>query len=378
MQPTLNDFFCLKDEYDGFRISAIRNAKMIFGDQRVKELVDQMLAASQISNKAPLLVWHGDYGCGKTHHLNYTRVTIKENSLPFKVVMFDCPDLIDKSEYNLLHYKLVDQIGFDYFQPLIKKQIRENPDWLDDMSFPQDVAIALEDLCSRNEKKAKDAWMYLAGKPTAKDSNIGVTKKELNESVEFAYVLSALAYVIKKQSDDKQTLLFLIDEAEGMQAITNKNAQTIWIKSLRRLVEIEYLGIIFSVGAQSARFIPQVFMAPEVVRRIGFDNYVSLEAYDFAEVEKFMKGLFGEFIHLEKLSKLETSNNLTSIANYDRTTFPFTSDALDGYCKFLVRDRTNAKPSEFLHKLQETTLQAVMSGTQIIDRTFLENRGEFA
>ena len=94
--------------------------------------------------------------------------------------------------------------------------------------------------------------MFLSGQVLDKTiiGQVGANKRQLTDSGEFAEVLTVVSRTIKKYSDNKATLLYLIDEVEWIKNITNANAQNKWNNCIRRVVEIDDIGFIMAVGAE--------------------------------------------------------------------------------------------------------------------------------
>lgn len=365
------EFYFLKDNRINFELDVRRDAKLVFGYTKLKDLVDSMLEDATISGTPPKSFWWGQFGCGKTHHLHYTEQTINE-VMPFTVVRFDLPEVTSKTLFNELQQKLVTEVGYLYFRPLLVALCEADPRWLKNLPVPQDIKQAFTTMNS-NELKAPEAWRFLAGIKVDDAGGIGVTKKQLTEGEEFAAVIGTIAEVIHRQDNNKM-LLFLIDEAEGLSAITNADAQKKWAHSLRKCLDLR-VGFVFTIAAEKQQYIPEILQAQEVWRRIGDDYIVALQALRVPEIENFVLGLLHAFIDQDKLTQAEQAITFASTPDYDRNTFPFTPEALSGYAKFLGHNQQNSKPSEVLKNLQKVTHAAVRADKRVIDRDFLTTAG---
>jgi hypothetical protein len=371
------DFFCLKDGRDNFDIRENEDWELVLGFKKGKEHIDMVFTKALLEKKAPHLVYWGSFGCGKTHHLNYAKGKVKAENLPFKVIMFQLPDVVGNSPFNKLFEKMVNEVGMHKFRPMLNAQVMQDPAWVDSIS-PMDVQQAFKQL-ALNESVANAAWTYLSGikLDNIQKGQVGVTKNQLNESEEFASVLSIITTVIRNQTEDNQTLLYLIDEAEGLADVNKPDSAKIWRNSLRKLMDNDSLGMLFTIAAESLQNIPAIMSSPEIVRRIAQDNFVPLEAFTLGETQNFLKELLNEFIDSEKLSVLEESEGFTDNPDYDRKTYPFTKSAFEGYCNYLVAENRLAKPSEFLKRIGNTTTSAQIANIRLIDRAWLESLGQY-
>lgn len=374
---TFAEHFCLKDGRDNFEINEQRDWQLILGTKKYKKTVDEMLDAAIASRRPPRLVWVGDYGVGKTHHINYASNKITEGDLPFKVVRMELPDVQDNSEFNVLFERMVNEIGFTYFRKLLTAQINADNLWLDTVT-PSDVKKALRQM-ALNEDVADSAWDFLCGRRLGKDqkAQVGVSKVQLADSEEYASVIHNIAEIIKARTEDRRILLFLVDEVEGLRAVSKANAVNKWVLAVRKILDIKEIGAIFAVGAQSLNEIPSILQDGAVIRRFGQQNYVYLENYDTSDTKSFISQLLATFIDPEKKALLETREALESKANYDSALYPFTADGFEGYCQWLVSEQQRAKPAEFLTKLHATLGAALKDAKILVDRAFLENRGEW-
>src|SRR2546421_1375290 len=94
---TYAEYYCLKDGIDNLFIDETRDWNLVLGSKANKQRVDEMLVQSIVSKRPPRLVWVGDFGVGKTHHINYTDNKIRTEALPFKTIRLELPDVIDSS-----------------------------------------------------------------------------------------------------------------------------------------------------------------------------------------------------------------------------------------------------------------------------------------
>lgn len=371
------EHFCLKDGRDNFDVNEQLDWQLILGTKKYKKTVDEMLDAAMATRRPPRLVWAGDYGVGKTHHLNYASNKITDGNLPFKVVRMELPDVQSNSEFNVLFERMVNEVGYNYFRTLLLEKISADSKWLDTVA-PSDIKKALRQM-ALNEDVAESAWDFLCGRKLGKDqkAQVGVSKVRLDDSEEYASVILNIAQVIKAQTEDRRILLFLIDEVEGLKAVNKADAENKWVLAVRKILDIKEVGAIFAVGSQHLNDIPRILQDGSVIRRFGQQNYIFLENFDNTDTQSFIQQLLTTFIDPTRKAALEGKENLTAKSGYDSNFYPFMSDAFEGYCQWLVSEQQRAKPAEFLTKLHTTLGAALKEGKTLIDRAFLETRDEW-
>jgi hypothetical protein len=374
---TFAEHFCLKDGRDNFFIDESRDSQLVLGSRKYKKTVDEMLDAAIASRRPPRLVWVGDFGVGKTHHINYTDNKISTEAKPFKVIRMDLPDVVDNSDFNVLFERMVGEIGLNFFKPLLVEQIQAEPKWLDTIT-PLDIKKALRQL-ALNEDVAESAWDFLCGRKLAKDerAQVGVSKLQLDDSEEFASVLQHIATVIRSRTPDHRVLLYLVDEVEGLGVVTRANAANKWILALRKILDITDIGIIFAIGSLSLNEIPTILTNGAIIRRFGNENYVVLQPFEINETKSFVQELLAQFVEPNRRAAVETKEKLLAKSDYDPAFYPFMKDAFEGYCEHLIGDTARAKPAQFQLKLHATLSAALKEDKSVIDRPFLEGRGEW-
>src|SRR5262249_41125219 len=157
-----------------------------------------------------------------------------------------------------------------------------------------------------NETNWRTAWKWLTGLPLEKNEpNLaGVTKKQIDSSVEYAEVLRALSLIT--QHERQMGLLYFIDQVERLTWITNANAQRTWVETLRAVLDIAEIGIVLAVGASRLDQFPAVVLAPEVASRFGKESYEKhhIKAYHEDEAALFLKDLFKEWVDTAKRDAL--------------------------------------------------------------------------
>jgi hypothetical protein len=298
--------------------------------------------------------------------------------LPISVV---CRDLTTKSGFAALHYDLVNNIGFVEVRNLVanyKKRLEKGESGVlpfSQLSSVQDVTNAMDRVGDQNDQLANTAWRFLAGLELGKAELplANVTKAELDSSVEYASVLRCLAAVI--QVETGKQLLFLIDQIETLTNIANRDFENAWVETLRAVLDVRELGFVCAIGAVRMELLPSIMIRPEVLSRFKQDNYMRLVQYEPETAEAFLKDLLHEWIDVSRRDELVAREKLNEKPGYDSDVFPFTSDAFISFCAYLTNDPRDAKPREFLERLNRVAAQACLHNTRLITKSELEAQG---
>ena len=374
--------FCLKDGRDNFSVDPERDDAYFFGPPEWVQQIQRHFQRSILLNKPIRIVWWGDYGVGKTHRVKYAMRYIKNQSLPFHSVFAVSSDITDKSGFDRLHYPMVNNLGAIEMHGIVKQFVQKfdqnatsYSDW-SELAHSEDVISAIKNLGNTNDPNWRAAWKWLTGIPLGKNEPTlaGVTKEQIDSSVEYAEVLRALSLII--QHERQKGLMYFIDQVERLSKITNANAQSTWVETLRAILDISEIGIVLSVGASRLDQLPAVVLAPEVASRFGKESYEKhhIKAYHEDEAALFLKDLFAEWVDMAKRDALAATEAWTAPL-YDPALYPFTEPAFRVFCKNVTHDPRDAKPRAFLEKLNNVAAEACMEQRRIIDKSFLLGMG---
>jgi len=177
-------------------------------------------------------------------------------------------------------------------------------------------------------------------------------------------VLSAFATIL--QIELGKELLFLVDEGENLQKITNKTAES----SLERIAQVgarlDQHRTRSGDWAERQDGMPKLVLQPDIVRRFQRDNYVHMEAYKPPVAKSFVKGMLGAWIDPAKRAAVEASEGFASLPGYDPNLYPFTDGGFEKFCDWAVVDQRTAKPSEIIGRLNN--IAAGLRARQAPDR----------
>jgi hypothetical protein len=377
---SINEWFCLKPGKENFTIIPERDQEFLFGKALWREQIENQLKFSIVLSEPVRLVWWGDFGIGKTQRLQYMRHVVHRDNLPFFPVMVTCRDLGTKSGFGELHYDLVNNIGIEYARDLMRKY-RKRIEAGDVAGIPftklsavADVANAMERLWDKDQL-AQAAWKFLTGLELDKGEPIlaDVTKPQLDSSIEFASVLKCLAWVLHAETG--KHLLFLIDQMETLTNVTNKDFENSWVETLRAVLDVRELGIVCAIGAMRQELLPTIMIRPEIFSRFKQDNYKRLAAYEQETAKDFLLGLLEQWIDADRRDALVQRERLDQITGYNPTTYPFTEAAFDSFCIYLTNDPRDAKPREFIDRVNRVAAEACITQVRLISKDELIRQG---
>jgi len=370
---TIQSFFCLKSDRSNFDLDPAHDGEFLFGEKDWADDVDKRLQRSIVMGRPHRHVWWGQYGIGKTHRLRFTKKLIESKQYAFYPCYAVASDLDDKSGFERLHLQLVSAIGFDVMRKFAEAymlRIHNNEPVASIGELADacpDTAAAVQNLGSKNPNVAAAAWRYLSGQKLDRQDALlaNTSKPQVDTALEFATVHHVFGHIIEKETGKK--LLYLIDEAENLTKIKNKNAAARWQESIRAMLDIKNVGVVFAVGAENQQGIPSIIIMPDIVRRIQRENYEQMSAFKAAVADKFLRDLLKTFIEPACRPQREQSNGWSSgSGDYDADLYPFTKSAFQTFCNNATNDPRNAKPSEIINALNNAAYEALTTGSELI------------
>ena len=376
---TINTFFCLKTGRTNFDLDPVVDSDFLFGDQQWADEIDKRLQRSVAMNRPLRLGWHGQYGIGKTHRLRYMKNLIDKKGYAFYPCFAVASDLQDKSGFERLHSQLLGSIVNDRIRQMTESYLLKLHTGVPVMPIElladtaPDVAAAVKNFGSKNNNVATAAWQYLAGHKLDRNDMVlaGASKPQIDTAAEFAAVHHVLGHILREETGGK-TLLYLIDEVENLSKIKNKNTAARWMESVRSLLDVKNIAVVFTVGAENVQGLPPVIASPDIVRRVQVENYREMAAYKAPTATKFVHDVLAELIEHPCRAAAEAANGWVSGANdYDSACYPFTASAFRIFCDHAVNDPRNAKPSEILNALNNAAYEAMVANSPLITPAIL-------
>ena len=376
-----SEWFCLKDGRKNFLIDPTRDRDVLFGQPEWEKEIDDRLRKSQLLEMPTRLVWWGQYGIGKTHRLHHMQFLINKNDYAYHVCYLKASDVQEKTGFASLHYELVNSLGQEKMRDLVKQYFKKADagqvaPFSEICNGVSDVKDALEALGGPGKDPASFAWIFLCGQSLSKSEMqlAGLSRSKLERSADFAAVIKVFADII--ESETGKTLLYLIDEFETTQRITNKTAEAQWNEAIRSILDLTNLSVVMTLGAEKSDELPILILRPDIVRRIQRDNYVGMEAFKAPETGKFIRDLLEKWVDDGKRSALEASEKFTgTVPDYKSELYPFTEEGFRRFCDQVTLDPRNSKPSEILAKLNNVAAEACLQKRRLIDGNHLTELG---
>lgn len=383
-KETFQQWFCLREERRNFQIDPVRDQEFLFGKREWEDQINSRLKRAELLGTPVRLLWWGQFGIGKTHRLRHTEYLVQKNGYRYHPCYVLASDLQEKTGFERLHYELVSSLGRDEMRKFVTSYLLKLrptppaglPSLKEVAGNSADVEAALKSFGGDNDNLVLPAWRFLCGLEL-KGNDLalaGVTKPGLDSSHDFSAVLGALAKVVYLETGNE--LLYLIDEFENVERITNKTAFARWQESLRSMLDLNHISLVITVGSERFQDVPRLIIQPDIVRRIQKDNYLPMEAFKLLDAQTFVKGLLGQWVDPEKRTALEAEANLAgSVADYDPAFYPFTAGGFEKYCEFAVVDPRTAKPSEIISRLDNIAAEAYFRDRRLITKDHLIDMG---
>jgi P-loop Domain of unknown function (DUF2791) len=387
MEKSIEKWFFLRPGFDTFRLEPDKHRAFMFGhrDRQLRDVVLGSLEESCYSREGHKAVVFGDYGRGKTHQCHNITYEVDRRKLPLIPIYIKCAAWKAKESFQSLFKEMVTRVRSEEVRRVATEYERRvqsgTAKKLADVIEFEDIAeVISKGLTVPNLEEVKKAMRWLGGEPKIQMVTVKTAlQPELNDSREFGAVLRAMAHMFA--TVDGKILLYLVDEAERFQNITNTDAYWSWLAAVRELTEILGVAIVFQVGAKNRNDLPVILVQEEIIRRIGMPNYVELNNPGQTELRDFVDELLRTLIlkgdvpdvHKHALAPEALTNEVpadltTIVDDEDRklAAYPFEPDALDAFVNELSSGGYANKPSEVLVRLQKYALRAMRHDSKLI------------
>jgi Cdc6-like AAA superfamily ATPase len=380
MSKTMDAWFFMRPGFTTFNLEPKTHSQYLFGerDRRQRDLLLGTLEEAGYSRDGHKAAIFGDYGRGKTHQCFNIMFEIRRREMNIVPVYIKCSAYKSKEPFSSLFSEMVsghssetlNRIATEYQRRVNAKQVPE----LQDVVQSEDIAMVMKTgLTMVNPPQVRNCVRWLGGEPKVQMSGISDDiKPQLADSRDFGAVMRGLAEMFA--TVDGKVPLYLIDEAERFQNMTNPDTYFTWLASMRELTEIHNVGMLFLIGAKSRNDLPNIFVTDEIVRRIGVSNYIEFTNPSHDELEAFILELLQTFIKKGEVpvphqgvvepGALDATvpEELTQITGGDANRlklFPFDPDAFEEFVEQVTRGELASKPSEVLSRLQKAAQRAM-------------------
>ena len=393
MTKTMRDWFFMRDGFERFRLVPERHSRYLFGkDDRQKR--DQLLTSleeacySQDGYKA---AFYGDYGRGKTHQCHNLIYEVARRNIGVLPVYVKCGAFKKKEPFSSLFRELVGRhktedlkrVASEY---LTKTQQRSVAPLVDIVNSKDVADVMTSGLTTPNPEVVRTSQRWLGGEAKVNIHSVAPgLKAQLTDSGDFGAVIRGISHMFV--TVDGTVPLYIVDEAERFENVTDTDTFYIWLAAMRELTEIHGVGMLFMIGARNRDDLPTLFVQSEIIRRIGTSNYMEFLNPGKEDLREFLLEQMQTTIRkgpvpdsqadiVEAGARDETiPQELLTITEGDEErlrTYPFQPDAFDEFVTQLVSGEYANKPSETQIRLQKAAQRAMRLDARTIDTAIVQ------
>ena len=383
----METWFFMRPGFSTFRLEPDKHRQFLFGDRdrQQRQILLGALEEACYSREGHKAAVFGDYGRGKTHQCHNIMYEVERQGLPLAPVYIKCSAYKSKEPFASLFKEMIlkhpsselQRIAQDYQRLVQKKEVPP----LHDILRHEDIAHVMSTgLAAIAIEPVKNSMRWLGGEAKIEMGLIGTgLQSQLADSLEFGAVLRGLAHMFL--TVDRKVPLYLVDEAERIQNVTNTDTYYSWLASLRELTEILNVAMVFLIGAKTRDELPTIFVQDEIIRRIGVTNYIEFTNPGSEDIEEFLVELLQTFLKKGEVPEphrpavapgaLDDSlpEALREIVDGDPEKlrcFPFEPDAFSEFVQQLSGGELSNKPSEVLIRLQKAAQRAMRANKRTI------------
>ncbi len=381
------DWFFMRPGFDTFLLEPERHARYVFGsgDREQRDHLLESLEEAGYSHDGYKAAVIGDYGRGKTHQCHNLIHEIRRRGLRFVPVYVKCGAFKKKEPFNSFFKEMVFRHSIEQIQQVATEYQRrvmagqEQP--LTTTVHSDDIAnVMANGLTAPNPAAVKLSMRWLAGEPKIDLTMLGGSlKPQLVDNTDFGDVMRGLSHMFITVLD--RVPLYVIDEADRFQNITDTDAYYVWLASLRELTELHGVAMIFMIGAVNRDELPVIFTQPEIIRRIGVANYLEFMNPGHDHLRTFLLEQLRTTIRKGPVPDSQRASvepealdesvppELCALTANDSTrldTYPFEPDAFDAFVAQVAGGERSNKPSEAQKRLQKAAQRAMRLDSKTI------------
>jgi hypothetical protein len=392
---TMAEFFFMRNGFQTFSLEPDKHNFLLFGkrdrDQR-DHLLDHLEEASY-SKEGYKSVVLGDYGRGKTHQSRNVEFEIQRRKLNLYPIYIRCIEFKAKDAFSAFFKELVlgmstedlKMMAQSYEEETLKGQVPP----LEEIIGDEDVTrVFRRGLAAPNLDIVRLSMRWLGGEQKLNMEIISADLPALHVSKQFGAVMRGFVQLFREIKGCVP--LYLVDEAERFQQITNPDAYWSWLAALRELTEIVGVALIFFIGSKSRDDLPAMFLVDEVMTRIGVSNYVEFYNQGREDLRDFLGELFQTMIKKGEVPEAlrpvlierlvcQPDNSvpeelLSIIAEHGESleTYPLTREAFERLIEVCATSTLSNKPREVLKLVQKSVSRAMRKGDRVIGNPILE------
>lgn len=381
-ENVFQQWFCLKNRLN-FTIDPLTiasDAQFYFGRDETKEILVDQLRKTFVNPGIPKMMIYGPFGSGKTHTLFHLEHILRNDPPkscrhdPYTV--YAVIEMRSNSDANHLHAQIMEALGKDVVTNWARELADTQPDLdasIGELTEDFNIRSALKEIRITGPQ-GFNAWRWLTGQPlkTAELDALQITRNLGDVST--GDLASALCSIGKLATSVGKSLIFFLDELEGLNNVrVGDNADSI-SQYIRRLAEPGNSSVGFIIGFMSnvRDDVPSIIDRGDIRTRIGESNYLEIGALPaVANVKAFITELVSDLVDKECANeKIKAKTLKTKFGKY-----PFDTEALDVLAEYALQEPTLALPRLLIHAINECAIQAWDEEKPVITATIVNSIG---
>lgn len=392
-----SEFFFMRHGLQTFSLEPEKHNFLLFGsrDRERRDHLLDLLEEASYSKEGHKSVVLGDYGRGKTHQSQNIKYEIGKRELGLYPIYIKCIEFKSKEPFSTFFKELVLNIPTAELKRMAQayeeRTLRNEVPTLEKVIGDEDIARVFRDgLTAPSLEIVRLSMRWLGGEQKLDMSKVkvGAALPTLQVSKQFGAVMKGLVHLFREI--EGAVPLYLIDEAQRFILVTNSDTYWSWLAALRDLTEIAGVAYIFFIGSKNRDELPPMFLADELMTRIGVSNYVEFFNQGREELREFLTELFQTVIRKGSVPAAvkpvlidkfggeideavpEELINIVAESGESLETYPFTQEALDQLIEKCASSDFSNRPRELLKLVQKATNRALRKGKRLVDASILE------
>jgi len=353
---------------DSFAIDPWADADVYFGAGALHERIRERIETDFVQPRAvPKFFIYGPYGGGKTHTLAHIRQQLITHDafakdFPTEPVYLEIAPIRGNERWVAVHERLLNSIGLTRLKQAVSAVFMGADPGQDPVSlleernilrFGDDALKASQAQIFRHllfsGRPEMLSWEWLKGRQLKiDDAQILGIQTNLSGTPTLVAALLNVGSLISAGLGRK--VVFLVDEGEALNNLTNADAIDDFAFAFRRLVDNENNVVGMVVAYESAGGMekaPRLLQGDDIRRRVDYDlGYIDLTQLvaDPTEAREFILQVLRHLIDQAEAAKTIKREGLDIEPEY----FPFTAEAVDAIADFVTEDPERAVPSQIL------------------------------
>jgi len=392
-----SEFFFMRDGFQTFSLEPEKHNFLLFGrrDREQRDHLLDHLEEASYSFEGYKSVVLGDYGRGKTHQSQNLKYEIGKRELSLYPIYVKCIEFKAKEPFGTFFKELILNIQTAELKRMAQayeeRTLKEEVPPLEKVIGDEDVARVFRNgLTAPSLDVVRLSMRWLGGEQKLDMHQVtgSVPLPPILVSKQFGSVMKGLVQLFREI--EGAVPVYLIDEAQRFIQVTNSDLYWSWLAALRDLTEIVGVAFIFFIGSKNRDELPPMFLADELMTRIGVSNYVEFFNQGRDDLREFLNELFQTIIQKgpvpEAVKPVLTEKfgreidetvpqellDIVSQSGEPLETYPFTEEAFEQLVQNCASSEYSNRPREVLKLVQKATSRALRKGSRLVDTNILE------